>query len=157
MPLSAQDGLTPSLLDRRILIIDDEPSNVLLLESLLTREGFANLTSVTDPLQAVDTFIACDPHIVLLDLMMPGIDGYALLEALRRLTIGKFRPILVLTADKTAAARHRALALGAKDFVTKPLDLVEVVLRVTNLLETSLLYDALTQARVGTFPAEPVP
>ncbi len=157
MPRAALDALTPSLLDRRILIIDDEPSNVLLLESLFIREGFTHLTSVTDPLQAVDAFVACDPHIVLLDLMMPGIDGYALLEALRRLTTSKYRPVLVLTADKTAAARHRALALGAKDFVTKPLDLVEVVLRVTNLLETGLLYDALTAARAGTFPAEPLP
>jgi len=133
---------------RTIMIVDDEPSNVLLLETLFSREGFSRLVSVTDPADALQVFIERAPHLVLLDLMMPGIDGYEILESLRRHTpADQFRPVLVLTADRTQASRHRALALGAKDFVTKPLDLVEVMLRATNLLETGLLYETLADAR----------
>lgn len=143
-PVSAIDP------DCRIMIIDDEPSNVLLLESVLRREGYENLVRVTDPLTALRIFVEAKPDLVLLDLMMPGIDGYELLEAIRRQTPDDaFIPVLVLTADKTQVARHRALALGAKDFVTKPLDLVEVMLRITNLLETVTLHRRLAgpQAR----------
>lgn len=76
--------------------------------------------------------------------MMPGVDGYQLLDAFGRQTLpGDFRPVLVLTADTTSAARRRALSLGAKDFVSKPFDVVEVGLRIANLLETRVLYQRL--------------
>ena len=74
--------------------------------------------------------------------MMPDVDGYGLLDAFRRQTaLGDFRPVLVLTADATTSARRRALSLGAKDFVPKPFDVVEVALRIANLLETRVLYE----------------
>ncbi|MCA3255331.1 MAG: response regulator [Alphaproteobacteria bacterium] len=135
------------LLSRRILAIDDEDANLLLLTSLLEREGYTDVRCVADPMQALDAYVDHDPHLVLLDLMMPGIDGYQLLEAFRRQARpDEFRPVIVLTADTAIHARRRALSLGAKDFVTKPFDVVEVALRIANLLETQVLYERL-QAR----------
>lgn len=132
------------ILSRRILAIDDEEANVLLLASLLEREGYRHVRCLTDPAAALDAYVETDPHLVLLDLMMPGVDGYQLLEAFRRQTHpGEFRPVIVLTADTAIGARRRALALGAKDFVTKPFDVVEVALRIANLLETQILYERL--------------
>lgn len=133
-----------TLRTRRILVIDDEEANILLLKTLLLREGYEDLLCLNDPFEAVEAFVRFDPHLVLLDLMMPGIDGYQLLEAFRRQTKpDAFRPVLVLTADTTVDARRRALALGAKDFVGKPFDIVEIALRITNLLETQILYERL--------------
>ena len=132
------------LLASRILIVDDLPANLRLLEELLEREGFINVVSTTEPEQALTLHAAFDPDLVLLDLMMPGLSGYAVLEALERLRPAhEFRPVLVLTADATAQARRRALSLGAKDFLTKPFDPIEAMLRVWNLLETRLLHKQL--------------
>ena len=129
---------------RRILIVDDEEANILLLSSVLEREGYANIHTTTDPTAALEAFIRIEPDLVLLDLMMPEVDGFQLLEAFRRHDRpDAFRPVLVLTADTTIAARRRALALGAKDFVSKPFDVVEIALRIANLLETRILYERL--------------
>lgn len=131
---------------RRILIVDDEHANVLLLASVLEREGYGDIHTVTDPAQALDSYIALEPDLVLLDLMMPEVDGFQLLEAFKRHDRpDEFRPVLVLTADSTINARRRALALGAKDFVSKPFDVIEVALRISNLLETRILYQRLQQ------------
>lgn len=136
------------LLSRRILVIDDEEANVLLLKTLLEREGYQNTLCLTDPGEALEAYVRFDPHIVLLDLMMPGTDGYQLLEAFRRQgRQGAFRPVLVLTADTTVNARRRALALGALDFVGKPFDIVEIALRIANLLEMQILYERLSSVR----------
>lgn len=135
-PVEPSD-LAPS----RILVIDDEEANVLLLSTLLRREGYTDVVGLTDPEAALGAFVEIRPDLVLLDLMMPVVDGYQLLEAFRRQTApDDFRPVLVLTADATPSARRRALALGAKDFVSKPFDVVEVALRIANLLETRVLY-----------------
>jgi len=132
------------LLSSRILIVDDLPDNLRLLEELLAREGFTQVVSTTEPEQALALHTAFDPDLVLLDLMMPGLSGYAVLEQLERLRHPQdFRPVLVLTADATSQARRRALSLGAKDFLTKPFDPIEAMLRVWNLLETRLLYKQL--------------
>lgn len=135
------------VLQSRILLIDDEPANLRLLEELLTREGFTQVLSTTDAQRALDLHTAYDPDLVLLDLMMPGLNGYAVLEQLaRRRAPDDYRPVLVLTADATTEAKRRALSLGAKDFLTKPFDAIEAMLRVWNLLETRWLYKQL-QAR----------
>lgn len=132
------------LLSSRILIVDDLPDNLRLLEELLAREGFTQVVSTTEPEQALALHTAFDPDLVLLDLMMPGLSGYAVLEQLERLRHPQdFRPVLVLTADATSQARRSALSLGAKDFLTKPFDPIEAMLRVWNLLETRLLYKQL--------------
>lgn len=129
---------------RRILAIDDEEANILLLRSVLEREGFTDIHCLTDPTKAMRAYIDLEPDIVLLDLMMPEMDGFELLEAFSRHDRpNEFRPVLVLTADTTLQARRRALSLGAKDFVTKPFDVIEVGLRIANLLETRILYQRL--------------
>lgn len=132
------------LLASRILIVDDQPANLRLLEDLLAREGFGNVLGTTEPEQVLDLHAAFDPDLVLLDLMMPGLSGYAVLERLERQRArDDFRPVLVLTADASHQARRRALALGAKDFLSKPFDNIEAMLRVWNLLETRLLHKRL--------------
>jgi PleD family two-component response regulator len=131
----------------RILAIDDEEANVRLLANLLEREGYRDVQCLTEPTKALETYIALAPDLVLLDLMMPEVDGFQLLEAFSRHdSPDEFRPVLVLTADTTIQARRRALALGAKDFVSKPFDVIEVGLRISNLLETRILYERLRGA-----------
>ncbi len=133
---------TEVLLSRRILAVDDEEPNLLLLRSLLDREGYRHVHCLTDPEEALECFPALSPDLVLRDLMMPNLDGFPLLEAFRRhARPDEYFPILVLTADTTLQARRRALALGASDFVSKPFDVIEVALRISNLLETRILYE----------------
>ena len=132
------------ILSRRIMVVDDEEANVLLLRSLLEREGYKDIHCLTDSAQAIEAFVRLSPDLILLDLMMPEVDGFQLLEAFARHDRpDAFRPILVLTADTTLPARRRALSLGAKDFVSKPFDVIEVGLRIANLLETRILYERL--------------
>ncbi|RIV79951.1 response regulator [Pelagerythrobacter aerophilus] len=132
------------ILSRRVLAIDDEEANLLLLRSLLEREGYSDIHCVSDPAKAMQAYVDLEPDLVLLDLMMPEVDGFQLLEAFgRHDRAEEFRPVLVLTADTTLQARRRALALGAKDFVAKPFDVIEVALRISNLLETRILYERL--------------
>lgn len=135
------------ILSRRVLAIDDEEANVLLLRNLLQREGYTDIHCLTDSRDALAKYIDLQPDLVLLDLMMPEVDGFQLLEAFSRHDAAdEFRPVLVLTADTTIQARRKALALGAKDFVAKPFDVIEVGLRISNLLETRLLYERLREA-----------
>ncbi len=125
----------------RILIVDDQAANVLLLERILQQGGYANLSKTTDPRQVLEFFTVYRPDLILLDLMMPYLDGYSLLTQLRsRIPDNHYLPILVLTADVSPKAKQQALSLGAKDFLTKPLDATEVLLRVYNLLETRWLW-----------------
>ncbi len=132
--------------DSRILIVDDQSGNLRLLEDLLDREGFGNVLGTTESDQVVELVGAFDPDLIMLDLLMPGLDGFAVLEQLARLAPrDDFRPVLVLTADATRDAKRRALSLGAKDFLTKPFDAIEAMLRVWNLLETRHLYKRLRQ------------
>ena len=133
-------------LDAKILIVDDEPANVRLLERILQREGFREVRSTTDPRQFLALYGARQTDILLLDLHMPGLDGYAVMEQLAgRIPPENFVPILVLTADITPEARQKALSAGAKDFLTKPVDPAEVVLRIKNLLQTRYFYQQLQQ------------
>lgn len=148
MPASLIDAA--EILSRRILAIDDEAANVLLLRSVLEREGYRDVHTLTDPTMAAQAYAELSPDIVLLDLMMPHVDGFQLLEAFSRHDrADEFRPVLVLTADTTLQARRRALALGAKDFVSKPFDVIEVGLRIRNLLETRILYERIGAARTA--------
>lgn len=125
----------------RIVIVDDEPANIALLVRLLRIAGFTNVSTTTDSTDAADLCARVAPDIILLDLNMPVMDGYEVLEEIGR-TMGKedFLPVLVLTGDVSREAKQRALVAGAKDFLTKPFDLEEVVLRIANLLETRWLH-----------------
>src|SRR6187399_973253 len=133
LPLS----MSQPLLDKaRVLIVDDEPSNIRLLERILEMFGSAAVQSTTDSRQALPLYFSFQPDLVLLDLHMPHLDGYKVIEQLKAaVPPDEYLPILVLTADVTIETKRRALAAGAKDLVTKPLDNFEVVLRINNLLE----------------------
>jgi putative two-component system response regulator len=108
----------------RVLIVDDQPSNILLLERTLRLAGFTNMRSTTDPHAALSIFTEFQPDILLLDLHMPGLTGFKVMEQLKGIVgTETYLPILVLTADMSPAMKQRALACGAKDFLTKPFDL----------------------------------
>lgn len=128
----------------RILLVDDELTNVRLLERILAHAGYSNVRSTVDSRTVAATVDDWCPDLVLLDLVMPPPDGFAILEQLNVARSGSERiPILVLTADATGAAKERAFVLGASDFLTKPFDQIEVVLRIRNLLATRALELAL--------------
>lgn len=127
--------------EARILIVDDEESNVLLLEDLLRQSGYPNIKSTTESRRALPLFEEFRPDILLLDLMMPDPDGFAVMSQLKaRLPADEYLPVLVLTADTTGGTRQRALAGGATDFLTKPLDLIETLQRIRNLLRARSLH-----------------
>jgi len=129
------------LTEARILVVDDQPANVALLEDLLEQAGYTAVRGITDPRKAVSEFQALGPDLVLLDLLMPGLDGFGVMAQLRPLIPeGSFLPILVLTAEISAEAKRRALSEGATDFLSKPLDTTEVLLRIRNLLHTRALH-----------------
>ena len=125
----------------RILIIDDESTNIEMLSRILARAGIRAVTTTSDPRQALTLFRDTNPDLVLLDLHMPGKDGLSVLEELRgAIPEGTYLPILMLTGDGRSEARQRALSGGARDFLTKPFEISEVVLRIRNLLETRGLH-----------------
>ncbi len=128
-------------LDATILIIDDQELNLQLLQSVLKRAGYSNVIAMSDPRAALATFAMLRPDIILLDLMMPYLSGFEVMDLLKqRVDPADYLPILVLTADITAAVKLQALTAGAHDFLTKPFDLTEVLLRVNNLLRTRFLH-----------------
>lgn len=128
----------------RLLVIDDEEANVRLLERILAESGFTDVIGSTDAREARGLVETHDPDLLLLDLLMPYVDGFEVMQALRdTLPPDRYFPILVLTADATEGTKRRALAAGANDFLTKPFDATEVVLRIRNLLRTRFLHIAL--------------
>ncbi len=116
--------------------MDDELTNVILLERILERKGYPNISSTTEPLKVIELFRSSDPDILLLDLRMPGLDGFQVMAELAATFPDHYVPILVLTADATRETMARALSHGASDFLTKPFDANEVLLRISNLLLT---------------------
>jgi putative two-component system response regulator len=128
-----------------ILAVDDEKANVLLLRRvLLHRAGYTNVKSTTDPSQVPELFVKAHPSLVILDLNMPEMDGFELMERLAEITDERrSTPFLVVTADVTEETRRSALSAGASDFLTKPLDRTELLLRVRNLLHIQHLQDRL--------------
>jgi putative two-component system response regulator len=132
---------TPQIRQSRLLIVDDTPANVVLLEKLLATAGYDSVQATTDPRTALALYAAFAPDLILLDLHMPELDGFAVMAQLKAvIPPEEYLPIIVLTADINEEARRRALAGGAHDFLTKPFDTVEVSLRITNLLRTRFLH-----------------
>lgn len=127
--------------EARLLIIDDHEPNVEALTRILHRAGFGAVTGTTDPVAGVELVTRWQPDLILLDLHMPRLDGFGVLEAIwPQLTGGCYLPVVMLTGDSGEDTKRRALAGGVKDFLTKPFDAIEVVLRIENLLETRSLY-----------------
>jgi signal transduction histidine kinase/CheY-like chemotaxis protein len=138
-----------------ILIVDDEQANLDLLEACLLDEGYRRLSCIRDSREVVAAYEAHRPDIVLLDLHMPYLDGFEVMrELIERVPPGDYLPILVLTADITPEAKRKALSGGAKDFLSKPFDLGEVLQRIANLLETRHLHREEQEARRSAEAAE---
>ena len=133
--------ITASNPDTCILIIDDEPSNIRVLKRVLAVAGYRRVTGITNPRDAIARFAEIEPDLLLLDLHMPEIDGVAVMKRLRaRIPASEYFPILMLTGDGSPQACQRALAMGASDFVAKPFDMHEVLIRIKNLLATRSLH-----------------
>lgn len=130
-----------SILNAKILIVDDQEANVSLLEEMLHGVGYVNVTSTMDPHQVCALNRKHHYDLILLDLQMPGMDGFQVMEALKTNDTDSYMAVLVITAQP--GHKLRALQAGAKDFVSKPFDLVEVKTRIHNLLEVRLLYGKL--------------
>ncbi len=126
------------ILNASILIVDDQRSNVLLLGEILHDAGYACVASTTDPYAVCELYRKNRYDLVLLDLQMPGMDGFQVMEGLKEIETDGYLPVLVITAQPSH--KLRALDAGAKDFVAKPFDLTEVQTRIHNMLEVRLLY-----------------
>ena len=124
----------------RILIVDDERAMVRLLEELLAHAGYTNLRSTNDPREVLDLCATFEPDLLLLDLRMPHLDGIEVLRRLKPQRTETYLPVLVLTADVSRESKRAALEAGASDFVTKPFEQIELLLRVRNLLEMRFLH-----------------
>jgi putative two-component system response regulator len=133
----------------KILIVDDEPANVALLEDMLGEQGYTHLKSTTDSRLVLELCDEFDPDLILLDLFMPHLDGFADLESLRADRSEVYLTIIVLKADVNEETKRRALNYGATDFLNKPLDHIEVLLRIRNLLETRRIHQLLDNRRAA--------
>ncbi len=126
------------ILSARILIVDDQVANVLLLTRLLAEAGYTNVSSTQQPTEVCALHRRDAYDLILLDLQMPAMDGFAVMDALKTNDADAYLPVIVLTAQP--GHKLRALNAGAKDFISKPFDLVEVKTRIHNMLEVRLLY-----------------
>jgi PAS domain S-box-containing protein len=129
------------ILAARILIVDDQEPNVSLLEQLLSEAGYSRVTSTMNPKEVCALHRRNAYDLILLDLQMPGMDGFQVMEGLKTNDADSYLPVIVLTAQP--GHKLRALQAGAKDFISKPFDLVEVKTRIHNMLEVRLLYKQL--------------
>ena len=129
------------ILNANILIVDDQEANVLLLEQMLREAGYQCITSTMDPHVVCALHLTHHYDLILLDLQMPGMDGFQVMEGLKENEREGYLPVLVITAQP--GHKLRALAAGAKDFISKPFDLIEVQTRIRNMLEVRLLYKKL--------------
>lgn len=133
--------ISPSdILQGKVLIVDDQHVNVLLLERILSGAGYLSITSTTDSREVCQLHRKNRYDLILLDLMMAGMDGFQVMEGLKEIETEGYLPVLALTAQP--AHKLRALQCGAKDFISKPFEMAEVLARVRNMLEVRLLHEA---------------
>lgn len=128
----------------RILVVDDQPVNIELLEEMLKREGYTQVTSTTSPREVCALYGDNPYDLILLDLKMPGMDGFEVMQALKANHPQDYLPILVITAEP--GHKLHALQAGARDFISKPFDMLEAKTRIRNMLEVRLLYQALEKS-----------
>ena len=135
-----------TLAGARILVLDDQPQNLALLTRLLNSSGYSRVDTTIDPLEAMAMLRDRKPDLLVLDLHMPDVDGFKILEQLKDVLPprGSF-PVLVVTGDRDPSMKQRALQMGARDFVAKPFNPIEVVLRIDNLLEARMLHQQLEE------------
>ena len=128
--------------EAKILIVDDQPANVTLIEKMLGIDGYINVISTTDPTQVEAIYLEQNSDLILLDLNMPEMDGYQVLAKIREVD-PDYPPIIVLTAQSDRESRIKALDLGARDFLAKPFDRVELMTRIRNMLEVRIMTKAM--------------
>jgi DNA-binding response OmpR family regulator len=142
------DPATQVAKDARILIVDDQESNLAILSQILGRAGYAISISINDPAEALVKFADLQPDLLLLDWHMEPLSGLDFIQGLKcRIHPEEMPPILVLTGDISPETRREALAVGATDFLSKPLDASEVLLRIRNLLQMRRLHRRLQDTR----------
>jgi two-component system cell cycle response regulator len=129
------------ILNARILIVDDREANVSLVAQILTEEGYTDVSTTTDSLEVCALHRKIRYDLIVLDLQMPGMDGFEVMDGLRADKSEDYLPVIALTAQP--AHKRRALQAGARDFISKPFDLVDVTTRIHNMLEVRLLYKKL--------------
>ena len=142
MKVAASDILKAS-----VLIVDDQEVNISLLEQMLREVGYSSIASTMNPTEVCALHRKNRYDLILLDLQMPGMDGFQVIEALKTNEADDYLPVLVITAQP--GHKLRALQAGAKDFVSKPFDLIEVRTRIRNMLEVRLLYKKLDHYALG--------
>jgi DNA-binding response OmpR family regulator len=140
------------ILGARILVVDDDPDAASTLAQVLTLHGYSAVATTTDPGSVRGLHRANDYDLILLDLQMPAMDGFVVMEGLREFERDGYLPVLAITGEP--GHRMRALKLGAKDFLRKPIDPEELLLRVRNMIEVRLLYK---ERAPTTGPLDPVP
>ena len=131
--------------DARILLVDDSPDLVFIMERILQEEGYTDVLSTTDPTKVVDLFLTFKPDVVLLDLHMPVMNGFDVMAALKESDGDRSVPVVMLTGDASPEAKLRGLRGGARDYLTKPFDKTEVHLRIENLLEMRYMHRELAR------------
>lgn len=145
--MTSIDNLLAAVGSAVVLVVDDQPANTLLVRRLLERAGLPSVTEINDSTVVQAMLPDVSPDLVLLDLKMPVMDGYDVLEQIQRFAAGTFLPVIVLTADDSHESLEKALAMGAHDFLKKPFDHVELTLRVRNLLLTRAATQELRRSR----------
>ena len=130
-----------NILSAKILVVDDQQSNISLLEQMLTEAGYTDVTTTMNPQEVSALHRKNQYDLILLDLQMPVMDGFQVMEVLKTSHVDAYLPVLVLTAQP--GHKLKALQAGAKDFISKPFDLIEVKMRIHNMLEVRLLYKLL--------------
>jgi CheY-like chemotaxis protein len=144
---------TFNILSAKVLIVDDQEAHVLLLERMLRGAGYTSVESTMNPREVCELHRQNRYVLILLDLKMPGMDGFQVIESLKEIETDDDLPVLVITAEP--GEKLRALRAGARDFVSKPLDLAEVLMRVHNMIEVRLL--RLEMTRFSSQPVEVQP
>lgn len=132
--------IADEVLQAKILIIDDEPVNVMLLQKILERAGYQNVHGTSNPGDVEGICSNTEFDAFLLDIRMPQLDGYDIMDLLKKKYANDYIPVLVLTAQTDRETRLKALECGAKDFLTKPFDQIEALTRIHNLLEVRLMH-----------------
>ncbi len=131
-------AIEPEIYGAGILVVDDQQTNVLLLTRMLVEAGYTSVSATTNPLEVCELHRQHDYDLILLDLQMPGLDGFGVMDGLKHNLADDYLPVIVLTAQP--GHKLRALQAGAKDFISKPFDLLEARTRIYNMLEVRLLH-----------------
>jgi putative two-component system response regulator len=125
----------------KILVVDDQEVSIRLITEILSKAGYTNIITTTNPLEVKSLYLALNPDLLILDLYMPDLDGIQVMNQLRGLSDDSYLPIIVISTEENQEVRFLALQSGAKDFLQKPYDRVEALIRIRNLIEVRMLHN----------------